>query len=302
MSALKNSLVKLAAALVLLPGAAQAVQIAAGTAVNVNIRQCVAGNDPTTGTWSYCTFLPYSPPAYAYGGFPGATVSSAGLSGDPRGSALAQVSLSGTAGAPILQGMASTPYVALTPGSTQWRTTTNAVALQRFVYSGPETTRTFGATLTYSQSATAPFPNSVGGGIYAALDVFTLPVASIDAGSTAAENFASLVGVAGQQGYHSLASAEFFDATPTDSGSHLLITTPSVTLHDGDAVWVWALLQTPAVNGASIDAYHTFRTAWDNSEGLTPAAVPEPGTWLLMAIGVLAGAPIARRAGAKRPR
>lgn len=56
-----------------------------------------------------------------------------------------------------------------------------------------------------------------------------------------------------------------------------------VTLSPGDSVWVWTLLQTPVVNGSTIDAANTFVTKWDDGTDLVPANVvpAPPAVWLL---------------------
>jgi len=139
-----------AAGLLFLPMLAQAVEIAAGTAELITIRQCVS--DPVTGL--PCYFLNPSI-LESFGGSPGAASSTASGGVPGIGSASGSVALSGAAGAPTLKAQAN--------AGAGWRTNTNSVALQRYTYTGSTaTSRTFGGTLTYAQSGTGTYPNGVG--------------------------------------------------------------------------------------------------------------------------------------------
>ncbi len=267
------------------PFSARAVQIAYGTAELVSIRNC------NSGATSACDTT--SSPSFVFGGMPGDTFSQAFINQATKGSASGYVSLSWPYGEPIIGASA----ISL-PG---YRASTNSVGLQKYTYIGTApTTRTWGGTLTYSQTLSAGnYPPVIGNGVHAALDVFTLPGgsnATIDVGSTADSNFNALINVSLLTGYHSLASTEFFD-----TNSQPPVTSPpigvTVTLNPNDTIWVWGLLQTPATNGSNVDAFHTFTTAWDNPANLVPAAIapiPEPATLSLMAVG-LAGIGLARR-------
>jgi hypothetical protein len=258
--------------LFLATASAHAALIDYGTTEGISFRNCVAGSSGCDDTQLV---------QFSYGGFPGAPTSTASASLEGYGTATGNVGLSGTIGAPILG--ASTTSA---PGTRQ---NTNSVALQRYTYTGSQTTtRTFGGTLTYSQSLTGTYPVDIGNGIYAAIDIFTLPAAFVDVGETAESNFNALIDEQDFPGYVSLALATYEDTNSTSNGMGTFGAT--VTLDPGDAVWVWVLLQTPAVDGGFVDAAHTLVTAWDNTRDLVPAivAVPEPGSLALVGAAMAA--------------
>lgn len=268
---------------------AQAVEISAGTAEYVTVRDCIVAGV------SGCDEV--SPVLFGnYGGFPGEAASSASISVSGYGSTNGSVSLSGVVGAPVLKASATSAL-----GK---RLSTNSVALQRYVYDGiAPTSRSFGGTLTYSQFV--PSTAHADSITTAAIRVFSLLTSTVSVGPTQAENFQTLFDYFSTlPGFVELATTSYTDSASTLAGTATLSAT--VRLNPGDAVWVWTLLQTPAANGGWVDASHTFVTAWDDPAGLTPAvvAVPEPGAlalWLGGALVVAGRCRGARRQGSLTP-
>lgn len=284
----KRLLATLAMGALLGASAAHAALVQSGTSVYTTFRNCT-----TTGTTA-CDGLS-SVVIGSIGGNPGDSSASASQSSASYGSASGSVALSGTAGAPIFSGDA------ISLANT--RVSTNEAALQRYTYTGAAaTTRTFGGSLSYTQTvpaANAAFPGIANSGVHVNMQVFTLGGDYLDVGTTSAHNFNALSGgFMAAAGYVELGNDTFADLGTHAGGTGALGIT--VTLNPGDSVWIWAYLQTPAANGAVVSAY-SLATGWDNSNDLTPAnSVPEPGTWALAGL-CLAGLGWARRRQACAP-
>jgi len=71
------------------------------------------------------------------------------------------------------------------------------------------------------------------------------------------------------------------------------------TVPAGDSFYVWAQLIGTADNIGIVDAYGTLTASLTNTNGIVPAAVPEPGTALLLLMGT-ASAYLRRRVNAIR--
>lgn len=265
---------------------ANATPITAGTGELVGFHACIAGA-------TACDSFETSGPAnlLAFAGLPGNTSSSTGtvtLGDLGTGMGSATLGTSAVDGAPTLR-------ASVNPVSGE-RITANVVALQSYTWNGTgPATRTFGGTLTYSQTITGSYPPEIGAGVYAGIDIFTMSPSSIDAGSTSEDNLLALTSAdGGLPGYTDLGYVQYTDGTTNPDGSGSLADT--VTLTPGETIWVWTLLQAVGTNGSSVDASHTFVTSWDDATGLTPAAtVPEPETFGLLLTGLAACAIAIRR-------
>jgi len=218
---------------------------------------------------------------------PLATSSNAAATNAQYGTSESSSSLSGTIGAPILKAKAISE-----PGG---RGAADTVAVQRYIYTGSETTdRIFGGTLSYIQSVAFPhnpaFPDR-STNVNAFLAIYSFPSETINVGLLPFQTYNDLISLAAvNPGAILLGLAQWQDYTSTSSGSANL--SVSITLNPGDSVWVQTVLQTRAAGGGYSDASNTLITFWDNTAHLVPAVVasiPEPSTLALVCLGIGVG-------------
>lgn len=263
-----------------LPSLVNAIPVQASTAILVTARDCVAG--PIGACFDLGPTL-----VSDYRGRPGGLTATTSEVLSGLGTARSHAGLSGSIGAPRIGTFAA--------GEVDHRVNTNSFALQRYTYVGDTaTTREFSGTLTYSLEI--PDPNNaqydiaVASGVHATLIAFTTSAESAEAGSTAESNFRNLLAFAfgAAPDYVQLATDLFTDlsASVFEGISSLSI---DVELNPGDSMWIFALLQTPAANGSTVDSFGTLVTGWDDTTDLIPARafVPEPGSLALMLFGLV---------------
>ncbi len=161
------------------PMGAYAASIDSTVSTYVTVRECVAGSTPCDSAGNVF--------ASSVSGQPGDGSVTATVSSPTWGTTSASAELSGVAGAPIIK-----TYVASEAG---YRLNTNTGALQRYTYTGTEvTSRTFGGTLTYSQSVPdwnldCPDSGLCVSGINASILAFTTADDFLVSGATSYDNF-----------------------------------------------------------------------------------------------------------------
>ena len=240
-----------------------ALEVQSSVASYVSFRNCI----PIRSTCDYFEMSALG----TYGGEPGALEAVASQAIPGYGESYASGSLSGEAGTPVLRARATSEMGA--------RVSANAFALQRFTYTGNESTqRTLQGTLTYSLDVSNPEDAaSIGESVVnASIYIFKLDGSFVEAGSTAEQNFTALFQLnwLPPLGYQLLASDRSRVGTTTSAGEATLAAT--VNLEPGDAVWALVAIQTPVANGSVVDASRTLMTSWNDSTDIIPANV-SPG-------------------------
>lgn len=224
------------------PAAAQAVSVQSTTSVFVSLRQCVSGE-------TACDSVGPSHRA-SVGGMPGSPVAKA-VESDPdfgEASGIAQLkSEPGTGN--------TTMHVKSLPAT---RNGSTAFTLQRYTNTSERAqTLTFTGDVSYDQAVpeeNSSFPKDGGGlsGVFIEMELFSLEADSIEAGTTAEDNFRLFDKP--PPGYQTLdnASTNGLISDVTGQGERRLST--STTLEPGDSIWMFTVVQTIAANGAVVEA------------------------------------------------
>ncbi len=234
----------LAAALLTGPLAANAELVQSTTSVLLTFRHCVAGE-------TVCDSIGPQE-ASSFGGLPGAPAAITSHADPAFGEASGSAQLTGARGAAEMSA-----NVTSLPAT---RNGSNCMVLKRYTNkSANAETLTFGATLTYIQ--TIPAENAVfaaGGptisGASAEIFIFSVDADSLEAGTTAEENFSFLMeGPDPSITTTELGSASTGPSTNvTEADAKTFSST--VTVEPRDSIWLWALLQSLAANGAEVSA------------------------------------------------
>jgi len=233
----------LAVLLLAAPPVANAEQVEAGTSNILTFRDCVSGD-------TVCDdFGPMQ--QSTIGGVPGELVAEVSQADVAYGEAYGRAELTGDPGASTQKAIA-TSLPATRNGSSN-------VMLQRYTNAGESAeTLTFGAVLTYEQTVPAenaglPDKSRTRSGASAEMVIFTMDAEAIEAGATAEELYTALSFEQEPDGLKDLDSASVMpDNNETGEGTTTLSTTAIVAR--GDSVWLWAILQGIAVNGATVNA------------------------------------------------
>lgn len=256
----------LAVGLTLVAFAAQAVPVTSSTAVYVSTRDCIPGV-------TACDSISPTNASVA-DGLPGASSAAASMSDPSYGSAAGTATLTGV-GEAVLTGNVS--------ANAGKRNSSNAHALSKYTNASASVqTLTFSGTVAFDQIVppeNAQFdPLDPGTATKAnfSLIAFTLTDAALDVGVTALDNFLSLFdGFQYAPGFSIVDEISGFsvpNTTFTGGGTYSI----DAAVAAGQSVWLYALLQTPASNGGTIDASLT-----------TSVSVPAPAGIGLLALGLI---------------
>ncbi len=240
-----KSLLQIVSGMLFLAGSATAVaeQVQSTTSTYVSLRHCITGK--TT-----CDSI--GPSRFkAIGGAPGSPEAQASQQDPEFGEAKGVARLSGEPGAAVLQATARSLPRARNAGT--------AFVLQRITNPGEKSrAMTLEGTLVYDQEVpeeNAAFPADKGGrsGTFVELELFSMTDDFVEAGATAEENWA-IMDRGLPPGYQSLGNARTDgmagNVTARDSEAFSI----GVVVEPGASVWMLALLQGIAANGAVVDA------------------------------------------------
>lgn len=241
---MKNScLFILSVTILLAPAAGQAVTVQSTTSAFVSLRNCIAGK-------SICDSIGPSHGS-AVGGVPGGAHAQANLNDPEFGETAGSAELSGEPGTAEL-----TANVTSLPTK---RNASSSFVLKRYTNTSKGTQAlTVSGDLTYDQTvpeenSTFPADGDGRSGTFVEMELFSLEIDSIEAGTSAEDNFGILDGEP-PPGYRSLdhAKTDGIIADSTGQGNENL--SMSVVLQPGDSVWLFAVMQAIAANGAVVEA------------------------------------------------
>ena len=242
----------LAMVLLTVPLTASADRIQSTTSVHLTFRQCIAGA-------TACDSIGPSQ-ASKSAGLPGDLAAAASQADPAYGESVGSAKLTDAPAAAELNARV-TSLPATRNGS-------NSIVLKRYTNEAVATqTLTVESTLTYEQVVppeNAGFPADAPSrsGAFAEFVIFTSDANSFEAGTTAEDNFAALMSEEDPDiGFAVLESAR---ATParnvSEAGTEVFSRT--VTLNPGDSIWLMAILQSIAANGAAVDADLVIDLGW----------------------------------------
>jgi hypothetical protein len=213
------------------------------TSTYVSLRSCIPGE-------TLCDAI--GPSRFKeIGGTPGSPEAQASQQNPEFGEAMGAAVLSGEPGAATLQAKAKSLPAARNAGT--------AFVLQRITNSTASAqTMTLEGTLVYDQEVpeeNAAFPQDQGGrsGTLVELDLFTMTDDFVEAGTTAEENWA-IMDREPPPDYQSLGSARTDGMISTVTEQDSKTFSISVVIESGVSIWMFALLQGIAANGAEVDA------------------------------------------------
>lgn len=225
------------------PAAAQADSIQSTTSTYVSLRQCVSGE-------SICDSI--SPVhRHAVGGIPGSPQAQANLKDPEFGESVGSAHLNGEPGiAKITANVNSLPAR---------RNASTSFVLERYTNTSEEAqTLTFSGDMTYDQTvpeenSTFPADGPGRSGAFVDMGLFSLMTDSIEAGTTAEDNFGIFDGES-PPGYQSLGNAKTDGVISDITGQGNENFSMTVVLEPGDSLWLVATMQAIAANGAVVKA------------------------------------------------
>ena len=225
------------------PTVGQAVTVQSTTSTYVSLRDCIAGE--TT-----CDSISRSH-RYAVGGVPGSPHAEADLKDPEFGETAGSAHLDAEPGIAEL-----TAYVTSLPAR---RNASSSFVLHRYTNTSNEIQSLIvSGDLTYEQTvpeenSTFPADGHGRSGAFAEMELFSMEIDSIEAGTSAEDNFGILDGEP-PPGYRSLdnAKTDGIIADSTAHGNENL--SMSAVLEPGDSIWLLAIIQAIAANGAVVEA------------------------------------------------